>query len=183
MSGESLRSLADTGASEASFNGTAFDIDAFRAVLDPNINRNRLLATDYLNHCNEVVMLIGLVADMPECMEEARGWTPKTYQAHFMDSGLSYKEQAVTAYENSPEAYRDPFDKIVIRLNVLVNESLDAIEAAEKSGKHKAAADIAMRASRDMQRLIDAASALMNGSLSTLGHDDVDDLFDTGTGG
>lgn len=88
----------------------------------------------------------------------------------------------MTAYENAPEAYRDPLDKIVTRLNVLVNESMDALESAEKSGEYEAAADIALRASRDMQRLIDAANALVNGSLSTLGQNDVDDLFDTGTG-
>lgn len=89
MSGDPLRNSPETGMNGPTSDGAAFDFDTFRAVLDANINRNSLLATDYLNHFSEVVMQIGPVTDMPECLEKARGWAPKTYQAHFVDSGLS----------------------------------------------------------------------------------------------
>src|SRR3546814_196200 len=41
-----------------------------RLVRGTNINATSLLATDYLNHFNEVVMVLELVPDMPERSEE-----------------------------------------------------------------------------------------------------------------
>ena len=35
-----------------------------------NINTSKLLATDYLNHFNEVIMLIEMVPDMPDIIED-----------------------------------------------------------------------------------------------------------------
>jgi hypothetical protein len=41
-------------------------------VRDTNINEQTLLATDYLNHFNEIVMLLEMVPDMPEMLEDAK---------------------------------------------------------------------------------------------------------------
>ena len=41
-------------------------------VRGKNINETTLLATDYLNHFNEIIMVLELVPDMPECLEEAQ---------------------------------------------------------------------------------------------------------------
>lgn len=181
MSGESQQIGPVDGAHDthgAPAEGIPGDLESLRCQLDANINPVSLLATDYLNHFNEVVMLIGLISDMPDCLEEAREWAPKTYQAHFMDSGLSYKEQAVQAYEMAPETYREPFDKIVKRMEKVVTKSLEELDAAQGAGEHERAAHIAMQSSKDLQRLIDAASALINGSLATIGQRDVDGMFD-----
>ena len=47
-------------------------IDEARAALlsAANINPRTGLATDYLNHFNEAVMLLEMVPDMPECAED-----------------------------------------------------------------------------------------------------------------
>ena len=37
-----------------------------------NLDSDTLLATDYLNHFNEIVMLLEMVPDMPEIMEEVK---------------------------------------------------------------------------------------------------------------
>src|SRR3546814_9281729 len=47
-----------------------------RLVRGTNINATSLLATDYLNHFNEVVMVPELVPDMPEIIDEAAAWPP-----------------------------------------------------------------------------------------------------------
>src|SRR3546814_1723486 len=36
-------------------------------VRGKNINQNTLLATDYLNHFNEIIMLLEMLPSMPEC--------------------------------------------------------------------------------------------------------------------
>ena len=63
------------------------DTDALRVrVRGTNINEQTLLATDFLNHFNGIVMTLEMVSDMPELLEEAKAWQPKTYQDHFRDS-------------------------------------------------------------------------------------------------
>src|SRR3546814_7715400 len=55
-------------------------------VRGKNINQNTLLATDYLNHFNEIIMLLEMVPSMPECYRDAVEWRPKSYAQHFRDS-------------------------------------------------------------------------------------------------
>jgi hypothetical protein len=57
-------------------------------LLKANINPVSLLATDYLNHFNEAVMLLELIPDMPDMLEDAKRWAPKPYKQHFRDSGF-----------------------------------------------------------------------------------------------
>ena len=53
-------------------------------VRGTNISEQTLLATDYLNHFNEIVMLLEMLADIPECFEDAKAWAPKSYPDHFL---------------------------------------------------------------------------------------------------
>ena len=85
--------------------GTATDTLRAR-VRGTNINEQTLLATDFLNHFNEIVMTLELVPDMPELLEEAKAWQPKTYQDHFRDSVFAEKDLAVEAYRHAPARYR-----------------------------------------------------------------------------
>ena len=39
-----------------------------------NINPQTGLATDYLNHFNEVMMLLEMLPDMPDCAEDVLEW-------------------------------------------------------------------------------------------------------------
>ena len=100
-----------------------------------NINPETLLATDYLNHFNEIVMLIDLVPTMPECFEDAKAWAPKSYEQHFQDSAFTDKDLAVLAYLNAPTQFREPFDDTVAAMNVLVADGLTAIEASIATGE------------------------------------------------
>ncbi len=53
-------------------------------VLDTNVNDDTYLATDYLNHFNEIVMLLEMIPDMPDILEDAKEWRPKSYDQHFL---------------------------------------------------------------------------------------------------
>ncbi len=63
-------------------------------------------------------------------------------------------------------------------LNRLVEASLERIASAIESGNQNALADEAARASRKMQRLVDAASAIINGATSTVDQSDIDNMFE-----
>ena len=51
-----------------------------------NINPRTGLATDYLNHFNEAIMLLEMIPDMPECAEDFLLWYPLSYREHFTAS-------------------------------------------------------------------------------------------------
>ena len=139
-----------------------------RRIAGTNICDTSLLATDYLNHFNEVVMLIDMIPDMPECLDDVREWRPKSYTQHFADCGLPEADLAIAAYELSPEGYRLPLENTVDNLNRLVDASLERIASAVESGDQDGLADVSARASRNMQRLVEAASVSCDASLERI---------------
>lgn len=89
-------------------------------VRNTNISEKTLLATDFLNHFNEIVMLVEMVPDMPEMIEDCRTWEPKGYQDHFRQSGFSDKELAIEAYDHVPSKFKGPFEDTIVQMNTVV---------------------------------------------------------------
>lgn len=133
-------------------------------VRGKNICETSLLATDYLNHFNEVVMLIGMVPDMAEVLEDAKVWKPKSYADHFRDSGFSAREVAIEAYEHSPRRFREPFDQTIARLNDGVAWIVARLEQLVAGGDTERLRVFAEDSSKQLQKLIECASAIINGN-------------------
>src|ERR1700736_2569069 len=74
-----------------------------------NINPRTGLATDYLNHFNEAVMLLEMVPDIPECAEDFLAWHPLSYREHFMASHFKARELAIEAYDSTDAIIRAEF--------------------------------------------------------------------------
>lgn len=73
-----------------------------------NINPVTGLATDYLNHYNEVAMLVATLSDMPEMSGAVLDWRPVGYPTHFRKSGFSERGLAIAAYVMAaPEVKRE----------------------------------------------------------------------------
>src|ERR1700694_3201128 len=77
-----------------------------------NINPRTGLATDYLNHFNEAVMLLEMVPDIPECAEDFLAWTPLSYADHFCASNFKDRDLAIEAYESAETHVRAEFDQL-----------------------------------------------------------------------
>jgi hypothetical protein len=155
------------------------DLDTLRdRIKGTNIDERTLLATDYLNHFNEIVMLVELVPDMPELFSEAREWQPKSYQDHFRDSTFTEKELAITAYDHVHPKYREPFEDTIGEMDRLVGASLAEIEVAIADGGEDRLRDLASTASRRLQKLIDVASAIIHGGAATMEQTDIDRLLE-----
>lgn len=169
------------------------------AVRGSNINEETLLATDYLNHFNEAVMLLELVSDMPDLMDEVKSWQPKSYQQHFSDSGLSIGDLAIRAYELAPARYRRPFDEIIDEANEALLSGIGRIEEALADSDSEVARLIIAEVVSAVQSCNDRAGAIINANYtssavadvneismedvtpetsSTLDQDDIDALFD-----
>ncbi len=149
-----------------------------RLVKGKNINEETLLATDYLNHFNEIVMLLDLVPTMTECIEDAKAWAPKSYQEHFRDCAFTDKDLAILAYENAPPEFREPFDDTVAEMNALVTEGLTVVETAIATGQPDRIELAVSEVSSSLRSRIDRCSAIINGQTAKLDQSAVDALFD-----
>ena len=153
----------------------AADLDAMaKRVAGTNINPTTLLATDYLNHFNEVVMTLELVPDMPEILEEAKGWRPKSYEDHFRDSMIADRALALEVYGAVPARFRDPFDQTVAQLNRLIIATIERLQEDLDEGRKDKARAGAEGACRLMHRLLDHASATIHGNESTMDQMEID---------
>ncbi len=154
-------------------------------VRGTNINEKTLLATDYLNHFNEIVMLLDLIPDMPECLDDVKEWKPKSYQDHFRDSAFSDKELAVFAYDHVPDEYRFPFEEATREIDGLVLDGIGAIENGLAHGANGALRETVATITRDIQKAMDRSSAIINGEFGTeaagaviMDQSTIDALFD-----
>src|SRR6266702_6675154 len=71
-----------------------------------NINPHTGLATDYLNHFNEAIMLLEMVPDMPACVEDFLTWRPLSCAEHFWASNFKARDLAIEAYETADPKIR-----------------------------------------------------------------------------
>ncbi len=155
-------------------NVSKVDLDSIRAQLPgSNIDEKSFLATDYLNHLNEAVMMLEMVPDMPDLFEEVQAWQPKTYQQHFLDSSFQAKDLAISAYEAAPPEFRQPFDKAIDMADKGILDSRDAIEQALAAGDQVSIAALVPDASTHIRHMIDIASAVIHGNPNVLPADKV----------
>lgn len=157
--------------------GIGFPRTLRRLVQGKNIHADTLLATDYLNHFNEIVMLLEIVPDMPECLDDAMEWRPKAYEDHFADSTFQDKALASFAYENAPRRYREPFDQLVSQMNHTVLTTLTHIQDAMKAEDLERVRHLVTKTSKKMQRYVDVASAVIHGRALTSGQDEIDTML------
>jgi len=153
-------------------------LDHYRRLAeDTTIDSTTLLSTDYFNHFNEVIMLMSMLADMPEMLDDIKAWAPKTYQQHFQGSGLHFAPIAIDAYEHVPAEFRGPFDQTVDELNMTIAEAVAMLDDLKDDQDQFAfmATDYWQR----LQRLVDRGSAIVHGSFEncTLDQSAIDDLF------
>ena len=76
-------------------------------LADANINPATGLATDYLNHFNEAIMLLEMVSTCPDCLTDFLDWQPKSYREHFLDSRFKDRQLAVAAYDAADPTMRE----------------------------------------------------------------------------
>ena len=128
-----------------------------------NINESTLLASDYLNHFHELVMLFEAISSDPEGFaDDLMSWRPLTYEEHFAESGFRDKSLAIAAYRRAPQKIRARFDEAVARLHgeavTLVAEVAQALSSGEKVLNNTC-----VKSAQRLRVLIDEANAIANG--------------------
>jgi hypothetical protein len=127
-----------------------------------NINPRTGLATDYLNHFNEAIMLLEMIPDMPECAEDFLTWTPLTYAEHFWASNFKARDLAIEAYECADPKIRANFDNLTATMTSILTAVGNAMREAQQD---KTRATLAEQATAWVKPLVALAGGVINGSV------------------
>jgi hypothetical protein len=142
--------------SQMSSQGT---LDAAR-LASANINPRTGLATDYLNHFNEAIMLLEMIPDMPECTADFLEWRPLSYSEHFAASNFKARDLAVAAYESTDVAIRAEFDNITGAMTSILTAVGDAMRKAHQD---KTRVALAEQATGWVKPLVTLAGGIIHG--------------------
>jgi hypothetical protein len=127
---------------------------------EANINPRTGLATDYLNHFNEAIMLLEMIPDMPDCAEDFLLWHPLSYAEHFTASNFKARDLAISAYESTAPQIRAEFDNITSAMTSI----LTAVSAAMREVRQdKTRATLAEQATGWVKPLVALAGGIING--------------------
>jgi len=138
-------------------------IDEARAAVlrAANINPRTGLATDYLNHFNEAIMLLEMIPDMPECAEDFLTWTPLSYAEHFWASNFKARDLAIEAYELADPKIRAQFDNLANTMTSILTAVGSAMREARQD---KTRATLAEQATNWVKPLVMLAGGIINGA-------------------
>lgn len=128
----------------------------------PMVNPATGLATDYLNHFNEAIMLLDMLADgtfAHDCLADFLAWAPKTYYEHFEGSQFSRSDLVIAAYEAARgRLMLDALASDMVRLLTIAGEEMRAAQTSEF------AAAIARRTVVHLKEIVVQAGAVINGA-------------------
>ena len=165
--------------------GDAIDLAPERLAA-ANINPTTSLATDYLNHFNNVVMLLEFIATMPDFVEEIRQWTPVDYPRYFATSHFRHRDLAIAAYHAADGKVRAQFEAIIGALDQAVLEAQALLAESDPTDPAISVVILDLVRGR-MQPLIAEASGVINGACNVAeqiiephagnAQDSIDELF------
>ncbi len=154
--------MTSTAAKPARSDRQTRQVSAARAaeLLAANINPRTGLATDYLNHFNEAIMLLEMIPDMPECAEDFLTWQPLSYAEHFTASNFKARDLAIEAYESAEPGIRGEFDNLTSAMTSI----LTAVGAAMREVRQdRTRATLAEQATGWVKPLVALAGGIING--------------------
>jgi hypothetical protein len=143
-----------------------------------NINEVTLLASDYLNHFHELVMLLEAVSSDPEGFaDDLLNWRPITYEEHFTASGFRDKNLAIAAYRRAPPKIHTRFDDAVAKLHGEAVTVIAAVAGELKASNRLSLPQACEKGLSRLRSLIEDANTIATGEST---EDRVDPFADSG---
>jgi len=140
------------------------------------------LATDYLNHFNEAIMLLEMLPMAPECKDDLLAWRPMSYAEHFAASNFKHRDLAIAAYEQADPRFRGQLDEIVDQMNLILTETRDGLQG---DLSHDTIRILSEATAHWLRPLVAHAGSVINGELDAgqptaeaAPQDAIDALFD-----
>lgn len=130
-------------------------------LAEAHINPTTGLATDYLNHFIEAIMLLEMMSSAPEFRDEFLRWRPVSYREHFARSHIKSRNAAITAYENANPRLRVRLDDLTGAMTAVLEATRAALRADLSP---TAASTLTGRAAAALKPLVARAGAVINGA-------------------
>ena len=125
-----------------------------------NINPQTGLATDYLNHFNEAIMLLDMIPDLPDCARDFIDWRPLSYIEHFTRSHFVARDLAISAYVEADADVRAELDAVTTKMMAVLLETGRTMREVQ----HDAClAELAGQAAGRLRPLVRQAGGVING--------------------
>lgn len=134
-------------------------IDAER-LAQANINPVTRLATDYLNHFNEAIMLLEMLPTAPEFAADILTWRPLSYKEYFAASHFKERELAIEAYEVAEPYARQRLDELADSMNTILWATTAALQ---RNLSPEAAGNLGEKAATWLKPLVTRAGGVING--------------------
>jgi len=129
-------------------------------LAEANINAITGLATDYLNHFNEAIMVLELIPSMPACIEDLMDWNVTTYREHFLATHQKHRDVVLAAYETADPQAREQLEQVVENMNAILTATRDALRLDLTT---TVAGALARDAAGMLKPLVARAGAVING--------------------
>ena len=113
-----------------SHNEPAFEVagDGLEARAACLVNPASGVANDYLNHFNEILLLIeNLPTLLPEMLDELLAWKPVSYREYFTRSLLPGSAGALQIYDRLDSAFRREFESTIADVDAMARKCVDVI--------------------------------------------------------
>ena len=124
------------------------------------------IANDYLNHFNEILLLIeNLPALLPEMVDEILAWHPVSYRSYFANSPLPGSSKTLEIYDTLDDEFRKDFESMVEILDNIILESIEVIRSARRPDGTLVAdevSEVCGELSVRLRRVVDRTADLVN---------------------
>jgi hypothetical protein len=124
------------------------------------------IANDYLNHFNEILLLIeNLPALLPEMIDEILAWKPVSYREYFSRSPLPGSVTTLEIYDTLDDDFRQDFESMVKILDRIILESIAIIKAARRPDgtlEPDEVADVCEALAAKLRHVLDRTADLVN---------------------
>lgn len=130
------------------------------------VNPKSGVANDYLNHFNEILLLIeNLPVLLPDMIDEIMAWRPVSYREYFTHSPLPGSAAALEVYETLNEDFKQDFEGMVRLLDSMILHSIKIIASNRKEDGMIDAdeiGEVCERISAELRVILDRTANLVN---------------------
>lgn len=131
---------------------------------DTQVNTGTLLATDYLNPYNVLLMLLETLPQAPEeCADDLAQWRPANYEEHFRACGLRDASLALAAYRNAPPEAREAFDAAAMELEEASRQAVAGARLCLEAGDDESLFDHCETEAQRLRALLHKTADIIDG--------------------
>jgi hypothetical protein len=141
--------------------GSGTPVATARAAGAIHINPSTGLATDYLDHFNQAVMLLELVAATPDCADDFHAWRPRSYQDYFQSVPSPAGLAALAGYGAADPLVRARLDTLTASMTDVLVATQEVMQSTPSS---PALGMLANRAALWVSKLVTQARAVIEGT-------------------